>query len=82
MSFLDFDRVAAARGDGLLPELRALLERRARLAHDPNVSEINGNDTGRPMPRTAGGAFVAGNVVPIDTRPNPQRVAPARASHP
>ncbi len=47
MSFLDFDRIAAARGDGLRPELRALMERRAALQSAPQVADIAAGDTGR-----------------------------------
>lgn len=65
MSLLAFDRIAAARGDGLRPELRALLARRAAVGRAPQVVAINDCDTGRPAAAhpAAVPSFLAGNVV-------------------
>ena len=67
MSYLVFDAMAAPRGDGLRPELRALLERRAEITASSNIVEIAPGDTGRPPPSEgkSAPAFAAGNIVPF-----------------
>jgi hypothetical protein len=79
MSFLAFDRIAAARGDGLRPELRILLERRAAVESAPHVVAINTGDTGRPAVAQPAGAtaFLPGNVVPLAPK-HAAAAAPAR----
>mgnify|MGYP001393511300 CR=1 FL=1 len=78
MNFLDFDRIAAARGDGLHPQMRALLERRAAVAANPSVAEINTGDTGRPAgERPAAAAFAPGNVVSFRPGAAADDIAPA-----
>lgn len=68
--FLQFDRFAAERGDGLLPQLRQLLEARASAAADPRVADIAAAG-GRPVqagpnPRGEIPPFLPGNVVPLE----------------
>lgn len=80
MSFLAFDRIAAARGDGLKPELRALLERRAAVESTPHVVALNAGDTGRPVAAqsAAAPAFLPGNVVPLAPKQAAAAATPAR----
>lgn len=68
--FLQFHRLAAARGDGLLPQLRDLLEARAHVEADPRVTDLAA-EGGRPAqagPNPGGQMppFVPGNVVPME----------------
>lgn len=72
--FLNFHRLAAARGDGLHPRLLELLEQRAHLIEGArNVIEINSAREGPftqagpgPMPRKPD--FLPGNVVDFAPR--------------
>jgi hypothetical protein len=66
--FLSFHRLAAARGDGLHPKLRELLEQREAIAASQDVVEIerfrDGSFTqagSAPAPKAPG--FLPGNVV-------------------
>lgn len=78
---LAFHRLAAARGDGLLPELRALLEYREQLqGTDPGVVSLDGRRPdgmvqAGPSPRGGEALFVPGNV----TRFEPAAKAQAQA---
>ena len=67
---LKFHELAAARGDGLLPQLRQLLETRARAAADPHLVDLSAQ-AGRPAqagpnPGRAVPHFLPGNVVPME----------------
>jgi hypothetical protein len=67
---LQFHQLAAARGDGLLPQLRELIEARARAAADPRVADLAA-ESGRPVqagPNPGGEVprFLPGNVVPME----------------
>lgn len=71
--WLEFDRLAAARGDGLDPALRAVLREREALARDPAVAEMarycHGPVQAGPNPAPRPDAFVVtGNVVPAAHR--------------
>jgi hypothetical protein len=72
MSFLGFDAMAAARGDGLHPELRAFLERRQALAADARIADLTGLRgeivQAGPNPTPAPGAFRPGNVIDFKLR--------------
>lgn len=74
---LALDGIASERGDGLLPQLRDLLERRVQLATDPRLRELDawrpGAQQSGPNPSGAvksddAGSFRPGNVVAL---PNP-----------
>jgi hypothetical protein len=79
--FLDFHKLAAARGDGLHPRLLELLEQRAlAFEGDPDVVELHTVREGAftqagPGPSTARPAFLPGNV--IDFIPRRQAAAAA-----
>jgi hypothetical protein len=68
--FLNLHLLAAARGDGLHPRLRDLLEARARTAADPRIADLSA-EAGRPVqagpnPALERPPFLPGNVVPMD----------------
>lgn len=72
MSLLGFHAMAAAQGDGLRPELRALMERRQALENDARIADLAGlrGDTVQagPNPAPAPGAFRPGNVIDFTSR--------------
>lgn len=72
MSLLGFHAMAAAQGDGLHPELRALMERRQALENDARIADLAGlrGDTVQagPNPTPAPGAFRPGNVIDFNSR--------------
>ncbi|MGQ2906807.1 MAG: hypothetical protein ACT6QU_02520 [Aliihoeflea sp.] len=72
MSLLGFHAMAAARGDGLHPELRALMGRRQALEADERIADLADvrGDTVQagPNPTPAPGAFRPGNVIDFKSR--------------
>ncbi|MBX9461937.1 MAG: hypothetical protein KL840_03100 [Aquamicrobium sp.] len=80
--FLDFHKLAAARGDGLHPRLLELLEQRAlTFEGDPDVVELHTVREGAftqagPGPSPVRPAFLPGNV--IDFIPRRQAAAVAQ----
>jgi len=69
-SLLQLHQLAAMRGDGLLPQLRELLEERARAAADRRIADLAA-EAGRPVqagPNPGGRIpqFLPGNVVPME----------------
>lgn len=62
-------RLAAPRGDGLHPELAALLHRRAAIAADPTVIEIGYSGQSGPNPAAPEVPEAHGNVVPFPKTP-------------
>jgi len=54
MSMTNFNAIAAARGDGLDPKLRELLERAAVSAHSEVVVRADGMLQAGPNPRSPG----------------------------
>lgn len=78
--FLSFHRLAAARGDGLHPKLRELLQQREVIAASRDVVEIDRFREGLftqagPAPAPKAPGFLPGNVVGFA----PARHAPAVA---
>lgn len=74
---IGFDKIARERGDGLLPQLRDLLERRMQLAADPRLREFDalrpgmrqsGPNPSGPMGSGDAAMFRAGNVVAFPAR--------------
>lgn len=70
LGMLSLDRLAAARGDGLRPELRALLERRAAIETGPAVVALDAGQAG-PNPPAARTLTLGDNVVPFAAKPLP-----------
>jgi hypothetical protein len=67
MSMTNFNAIAAARGDGLDPRLRELLERAAMSAHSEVVVRADGMLQAGPNPRSPGMETVSAagaNIVP------------------
>ncbi len=62
---LNLHRIAAARGDGLLPELAELLEARAarEAANVVELGPVSGQVQDGPMPGSGTPGFLPGNVV-------------------
>lgn len=58
-NFLALDLIAAGRGDGLRPELRELLQRRATIAAEPKVADLA---AWRVEPAPAGSRSAAGQT--------------------
>ncbi len=72
MFLLGFHALAERHGDGLHPELRALMERRQALENDARIADLAGlrGDTVQagPNPAPAPGAFRPGNVIDFKSR--------------
>jgi len=88
MSWLNLHRLAAARGDGLRPELQALFEHRAEtIEANPSVVELNsvhpsGLVQAGPCPTPRVPDFLPGNVVPLASYARPARQAARKSSRP
>ncbi|MDF1599782.1 hypothetical protein PZ895_08330 [Mesorhizobium sp. YIM 152430] len=77
MLLLGFHALAAAHGDGLHPELRALMEARRAMESDTRIADLVGWRgeivQAGPNPAPLPGAFRPGNV--IDFKPRTAQVA-------
>jgi hypothetical protein len=73
MSLLGFNAIASARGDGLHPALRSLMEQRQALETDARVTDLASARGDLPVqagpnPSPAPGTFRPGNVVDFKSR--------------
>lgn len=69
--FLAFHLIAAARGDGLHPRLREMLEQRARIEAATDIVDLgvlNGSVQAGPNPAPTQTMFRPGNVVAFGAR--------------
>lgn len=72
MFLLGFHAMAATQGDGLHPELRALMERRQALENDARIADLAGlrgdSVQAGPNPAPVPGVFRPGNVIDFKSR--------------
>lgn len=72
MLLLGLHAIASARGDGLHPQLRGLMERRQAQENDARIADLAGLRgevlQAGPNPTPAPGAFRPGNVIDFKSR--------------